>query len=387
MTRPVQTHDWKSSPWLAGPRFAAYRQGRFIIVELEGLHRAATTSANNGGIDAAVRHLVNHQSCEAREHADRYAEIAALGPEGYHDAVCKELALDPASTAVMGTAANMIYAAHEAASFGDVRVDAIVTAGVDGNAVCAGDPAEWIETPGGWNKTPKAGGTINTIVVVNEPLRPEAQIRALITITEGKSAALMELGVASRYSQDLATGTGTDQICLASPVAPDRYAYASASPHTKLGEMLGRATRAATKHALRWQNGLEPSLTRSLVHALRRFGFTEAAFLESLQSRLDAPSARLLEKNKNAVLYEPQVAAAAYAFAGVLDRIRFGVLPASSAREVLRHQAATMAASLGAAADRWFEFYRRIDVKMDRPLDAVYDALALGWAAKWESTP
>ena len=92
----------------------------------------------------------------------------------------------------------------------------------------------------------------------------------------------------------------------------------------------------------------------------------------------------LLEKNRNAVLYEPQVAAAAYAFASVLDRVRFGVLPASAGSDVLRHQAATLAASLSARVDKWHMFWQQLDVDMNRPLDAVYDGYALGWTAKWE---
>src|SRR6185295_14579429 len=107
----------------------------------------------------------------------------------------------------------------------------------------------------------EVAGTINTIIVINQPLKPEAQIRALLTSTEGKSAALMELGVSSRYSCDLATGTGTDQISVAAPIDENRYAYGATNPHSKLGELLGHVTRTATKHALRWQNGLELSLT------------------------------------------------------------------------------------------------------------------------------
>jgi len=266
--------------------------------------------------------------------------------DGYHDNVCAELLLDSSSAAVMGTAANMVYAAHEQAVFGDLQVDAIVTAGVEGNAACAGDPAQWVETPAGWSKLAEVAGTINTILVVNQPLKPEAQIRALLTATEGKSAALMELGISSRYSMDLATGTGTDQICLAAPIDETRYSYGATHPHSKLGELLGYAARTATKHALRWQNGLEPSITRSLNHALRRFGFSEAAFLDAMRQRLDASSMELMEKNRNSILFEPQAAAAAYAFAGVLDRVRFGVLPLSVGRDVLEHQAATIAASV-----------------------------------------
>jgi hypothetical protein len=195
---------------------------------------------------------------------------------------------------------------------------------------------------------------------------------------------LTELGISSRYSQDLATGTGTDQVCVAAPVAGD-YAYTATNPHSKLGELLGQAVRAATKQALRWQNGLEPSHTRTIAHALRRFGFSEKAFLEAMKNRLSESAMRLLEKNQNAVLYEPQVAAAAYAFASVLDRLRFGVLPASAGRDVLRYQAATMAASLSARTEMWHRFWQQLDAPPDRPLDAVYDALAAGWTAKWES--
>jgi hypothetical protein len=219
---------------------------------------------------------------------------------------------------------------------------------------------------------------------VNQPLKPEAQVRAVLTITEGKSAALLDLGISSRYSQDLATGTGTDQICLAAPIVNGAYEYSATNPHSKMGELLGKAVREATKDALRWQNGLEPSFTRSLIHALRRFGFSEAAFLEAMKARLSETSMELMLKNRNAVLFEPQAAAAAYAFAAVLDRVRFGTLPPMAARDVLRQQAATLAASLAARVDAWYSFWQQLDVDMNRPLDAVYDAAALGWTSKWD---
>lgn len=97
-----------------------------------------------------------------------------LGQDGYHGSVCTELELNPDSTATMGTAASMAYAAHECLVFGDIQVNAIVTGGVEGNAVCAGDPATWAETPSGWSSLAQVAGTINTIVIVNQPLKPEA---------------------------------------------------------------------------------------------------------------------------------------------------------------------------------------------------------------------
>jgi adenosylcobinamide amidohydrolase len=378
--------QWRLSPWISGPTFSAFRQGRFLVVELSAPHRVVSTSSYVGGVNEEIRHLVNHQSCEGAGHNDRFVKITEAGMEGYHCSVCEELALRPEATAVMGTAANMIYAAHQTATFEDLRIDAIVTAGVEGNAATSGDPSQWVETPTGWTSAKAhVAGTINTIVIVNRPLKPEAQIRALLTLTEGKSAALMELGISSRYSPDLATGTGTDQICLAAPAANGAYEYSAANPHSKMGELLGSAARSATKDALRWQNGLEPSITRSLFHALRRFGFSETAFMDAMRTRLNEPAMQLLEKNKNAVLYEPQVAAGAYAFAAVLDRVRFGVLPPLGARDVLRQQAASLAASLATQPEAWYRFWQQLNVDMSRPLDAVYDATALGWTAKWDS--
>ena len=374
---------WKVSPWLTAETFVAYRRGRFLVVQLNSPHQVISTSAWIGGLTCNVTHLVNHQSCEAKGHSDRYEEIAALGLNGYHKSVCEQLTLDPESTAVMGTAANMIYAAHETGSYEDVRVDAIVTAGVEGNACCAGDPSQWQETSAGWNKLPHVAGTINTMLMLNQPMRPEAQVRAVSTATEGKTAALTELGVSSRYSADLATGTGTDQISIASVIDASRYTYASASPHTKVGELIGSTVRRATRTALRWQNGLEPSITRGLFHALRRFGFSEAGFLEAMRVRMNDVSHCLLDRNRNAVLYEPQAAAAAYAFGSVLDRIRYGVLPATSGAEILRQQAATLAAALAAQPESWHRFWTQLDVDIEQPLRAIYDAIALGWSAKW----
>ncbi len=377
--------NWKRFPWFAEPTFAVYRMGRFIVVELGGAHQVITTSARVGGLTRSVRHLVNHQSCEATAHDGRYTRIAIQGVDAYHDSVCKELGLNPDRTSVMGTAANMIYAAHETDEFSQLRVDALVTAGVEGNATCAGDPAGWIETPSGWNQSPKVAGTINTLVLINQPLTPDALVGALLTITEGKSASLRQLGISSRYSEEFATGTGTDQVSVAAPLSDAQHTYCSTSSHTKFGELLGHTVRLATTTALRWQNGLEPSLTRSLFHALRRFGFSEKVFFDAMAARLSKKPLQLLKKNKEAVLYEPQVAAAACALTTVWDRIRFGVLPVSAARDVLRQQAATLAASLSARPESWYQFLQELEVDQDRPLELVYDALALGWRAKWES--
>jgi adenosylcobinamide amidohydrolase len=379
-------------PWeilLDRPAFVLRRHGRFLVAALKVPHRAITTSARNGGQVDHLRFLLNHQSCEGAAHLERHRAITESGLEVYHDRVCDEAGVPAPETAAMGTAANMNYAAVTSAGDEEIEVTAVVTAGVEGNATCAGDPAAWRETGAGIVRVPPYAGTINAMVLINRPLTAAALSRAVVTTTEGKSAALQRLSVPSRQSLELATGTGTDQLCLAAPLeglpgVPGVPVLTSASTHMKLGELLGRAMRDATLEALRWQNGLEPSYTRGVFHALGRYGVKEATFFEDIAAYLEPPELELLRKNSKAALYEPLVGAAAHALATVFDRVRHGALPASVEREAGVQQAATLAASLAACPERWPEFRTRLHQRAgEGPKSLVLAALALGWSEKW----
>ena len=359
------------------------RFGRYVVAELDTPHLVLSTSAHKGGQQANIRFIANHQSCEASGDRDRETAINQLGLKGYHFRVCEEMRLDPDRTALMGTAANMAYACHRWAEYEDLRSDAIVTAGVSGNAARAGDPAQWSESEDGWRKITPHSGTINTILLLNWPITPSALARAVVTMTEAKSAALSELAVPSLYSPTLATGTGTDQFCIAAPTDSTRNPKDSTGPHAKLGEIIGRSVKCAVKEALRWQNGLEPSYTRGIFHALGRFGLTEERALTGLARLLTRRQFDLLGKNRKAVFFEPGVSAAAFALAAVLDRVAFGTLPDSAARWTLRQQAASLACSLAARPQDWGAIYGKLDVETDDPVELVLRAIALGWQAKW----
>src|SRR5271170_5865051 len=107
------------------PEYRLTRTGRFLITELLTPHRVLSTSARNGGQTESVRYLVNHQSCEGTDHRERHAHIVGMGAEEYHDAVCKEIGLDPSEVATMGTAANMNYASVAQRRDGETLVTAV----------------------------------------------------------------------------------------------------------------------------------------------------------------------------------------------------------------------------------------------------------------------
>jgi adenosylcobinamide amidohydrolase len=370
---------------LQQPAFDLRRSGRFLVAALNQPHQVLSTSVRNGGQVDHLGYLVNHQSCEGAAHVERHRVMTEDGLDAYHDRVCAEVGVPPESAAVMGTAANMNYAALITQVDEDLAVTVAVTAGVEGNATTAGEPATWRETEAGMQKVPAYAGTINTMLLINRPLTPATLARVVVTMTEGKSAALHRLAVPSKRHIDLATGTGTDQYCIAAPASGGRR-LTSASPHMKLGELVGLATRNATLEALRWQNGLEASYTRGVFHALGRYGVTEATLFEDIAPLVGQADLELLKKNAKAVFYEPLVGAAAHALATVCDRVRYGTIPAAVAADATVQQAAALAANLAAQVHRWAEFRAALRPYADGDVKALaLRALALGWSEKWRT--
>ena len=389
----------------SSPTLDVQRRGRHLITNFKVPARVLATCSVNGGLRDDLTHLINHQSCEPVKHQERFEVITGLGPVGYHSSVCAEVGAPAGTTALMGTAAAMQYLGIVTESFADLSVTAIVTAGVTGNAGCAGDPAHYDEQNGVWSRCNAPGttdkpagthsGTINTLLFFSCPVSEGALVRAIATMTEAKSSALTELAIGSKYSWRPATGTGTDQFCIAAPLTGQGLRTWTGK-HTKAGELIGLAVRRATLEALRWQNGLEPSYTRSILHALGRYGLSEERLKTAMEQRLTAPAYQLFKDNWNPVIYEPQLAAGAYAFSAVLDRILCGTLAASSGRECLVNQAALMGAGLAARPSDFAYFREQLAhhachdpvSKTELPVSALevaLDGIALGWKLKWSS--
>ncbi len=363
------------------------RAGRYLVATLKHPHRVLSTSRVNGGLCDDLTHLVNHQSCESAGHRQRLDDIVAMGQTAYHEQVCRELGLNSQTTATMGTAANMQYAAAITTEYDEFAVTAIVTAGVQGNAGRAGDPSHFVERDGAYEHVAEMqSGTINTMLLFNTELTDAALTRAVVTMTEAKTAALQELAVSSRASAELATGTGTDQVIIAAPRL-DSAPLTWTGQHAKIGELIGRAVRDATREALRWQNGLEASLTRSAIHALERFGFSRDFFERRLRESLPGERYDFFKKNWDAIINDPQTAGCAYAFAAVLDRLAYGTLPASCAVELRLNQCSLLATTLAVKPSAFAAMYRHLHPHAGKPAhELFFQAILLGWEAKWDST-
>ena len=122
-----------------------------------------------------------------------------------------------------------------------VVAECVATVGL-GNLLSVGDPT----TPG-----PVRVGTINLLVRVSAGLTEEALLEASAIAAEGRTAAVLAAGLRSPVSGRPATGTGTDCIVVAAPVAgaPERFA----GKHTACGSAVGAATFGAVARGVaRW---------------------------------------------------------------------------------------------------------------------------------------
>lgn len=175
------------------------------------------------------------------------------GLEALRRSTQQAVELDPATTAMLFTGADMDNLALTTRNFRDMEVHALVTAGVMSNAVrMSADTGAFYEpeSQAGNNKP----GTINILLLTNMRLSPRAMTRAIISATEAKSAALQDLDIRSTYSAPLnpATGTGTDNILV---VQGSGLSIDNSGGHTKMGELIARSVYEGVTKAVHLQNG------------------------------------------------------------------------------------------------------------------------------------
>jgi hypothetical protein len=93
---------------------------------------------------------------------------------------------------------------------------------------------------------------------------------ALITITEAKTSVLEDLKIESNFSTHIATGTGTDGVCVISNKSSNNH-LENAGKHSKLGELIGNSVREAVFEALYLQTGMCAEYQKTVLSRLSRF--------------------------------------------------------------------------------------------------------------------
>ncbi len=169
----------------------------------------------------------------------------SAGLKSLRERTYKVLGLKEKNASFLFTGADMDNLATKTKEFKKMKIVAFVTAGVRGNAL------KMSKDNGGFYEP----GTINIIIMTNMKLTQRAMTRAIISVTEAKSAALADMDIRSSYSplKHQATGTGTDNVLV---VEGDGSVIDNAGGHSKMGELIAKAVYDGVKEAVLKQNGI-----------------------------------------------------------------------------------------------------------------------------------
>ncbi|MCE5285886.1 MAG: adenosylcobinamide amidohydrolase [Pelosinus sp.] len=249
---------------------------QFIICKFSSLRTVLSTSSYNGGFLLADA-VFNHRPTFAVKNEQ---DLPGGSIAGYLALTSEKQGLKR-STGLLTTARMHCYS-YSNAAYKNIIVETIATAAIDKNAIRAGNSASYYEMQGQYHGV---GDTINIFVLTNVSLPQGAMVKALLTITEAKTAALQELCVINSQTHTPATGTSTDGVILAADPEAD-ITCTNTRTQTKLGELIGKTVKQAVKNSLARANGLTPGVQAALVNRAQRLDASLSTDKEGMPERL-----------------------------------------------------------------------------------------------------
>ena len=247
--------------------FTYFQKKGCTIFSFPGKTKVLSTSPLNGGITTYLTHALNincmNGAYECEMLGDTYEEDLM--------AHARELDVDPQTATALSTAAWTELCAVEKVQYQELSVTAAVTGGIDSNGMCPGDPSSYYERNGAYEMLPP--GTINVFIYINQNLTDAAMLRALMIVSEAKASAVSHLLLGSCYSEEIATGSGTDGTVIASSMEGE-LTLTDASGHSKLGELIGKAVSSAVKQALMKQTAACGPRQFQVLVRTARYGIT-----------------------------------------------------------------------------------------------------------------
>ena len=198
-----------------------------------------------------ITNIVNHYTPPQNWMIDHAADIDSIKKR-----INSALDLDKNTTSILITGVDMDNVSIKKQSFKNMKVYAFVTAGVKSNAMrMSKSKGLYYELDTKSLNKKSTAGTINIILMTNMHLSKKAMIRAMITITEAKTAALLDMDIRTSYDKGKfkATGTGTDNILI---VQGKKVNVENTGGHTKLGELIAKAVYNGVIDAVFKQNGI-----------------------------------------------------------------------------------------------------------------------------------
>lgn len=308
-----------------------------VLVKFGPKRNGIVSSWLNGGYNEDLSAVFNHQL--SQDNINKYEEGGILGflkdlsSNFYND-------LDLRSDKISGliTSADMDSYSIACERYRDIEVMAIATAGVRVNAVSAGDRASYYEINDEYdfdinnidgNEFSNQPGTINIILLINSRLSENSLLLAEMIATEAKTVALRDLMTASNYSNEIATGTGTDGIAIFSNLDSEN-SIENMSTHAKVGELIANAVKAAIKECLAKLQWLTPSYQLNALVRLDRYQYNLDDFYNNFLTDYieinDEEDKKKFIVSLIGVSKNPELVANVSLIIHLLDQYRYGLL-------------------------------------------------------------
>ncbi len=203
-------------------------------------HMALSTAIYGGGF-RPVRQVLNQK---LTHFYGKESDFPGGSVKAYLKGCAEGRGADTEKCAVLLTAAKVYLYSHKIFQSGELIVEIITTGGVEKTACRASSDALYRERDGHFEPV----GTINMMALIHGSLPEGIMARAFITLTEGKTAALQDLGIADVNNGKPATGTGTDGITLVTEIGGTPYT--DAGPFSELGSFLAKAAYESVTECL-----------------------------------------------------------------------------------------------------------------------------------------
>ena len=211
-----------------------------LKIDFDRDHPSLSTAIYGGGF-RDVRQVMNQR---LTKYFPSEADFPGGSVEGYLKECARAEGVDLEKCSVLLTAAKVYLYSHKILSHDDLLVEIITTGGVEKTACRASSAPMYREKEGQFFPV----GTINMMALIHGNLPPGIMARSLITLTEGKTAALQDLGIADVNNGLPATGTGTDGITLVTSYEGPHYT--DAGPFSELGAFLAQAAYQSVTECL-----------------------------------------------------------------------------------------------------------------------------------------
>ncbi len=307
-----------------------------IFIKFGPKRNGIVSSWLNGGYSDDLIGVFNHQLTQ--ENIDRLADGGILNYliELSSD-YSKDLNLEENRLSGLVTSADMDKYAIAIERYEDIEVIAISTSGVRVNAVSAGDLSSFYEINGNYefieSDFKRKLGTINSIILINARLDEDQLLLAEMTAVEAKSVALRDLMVASNYSEEIATGTGTDGIAIFSNLESENFCE-NASKHSKLGELIAKAVIGSVKKSLAQLQWMTPTYQLNALIRLDRFDVDLDYFYNDYLNIGEESKKKEFIIDLVSASHNPELVAYVSLIIHAIDQYRMGLLSKKTAVKV-----------------------------------------------------